>query len=447
MKLKMARYIQNNTNDFDTDKFIDEIWTWIEDVYFWPRSILNSAYDKTLASIEEKVGVLTHHTFDTGQKIGDWLIPQKWEAKNAYIKTLTGETLIDLKNSNLHLASYSQTLPQQVIKTAELASHLKYSSKIEDAIPYVTHYYSESWSFCVTKSQYEKIMSYDEVIVSIQSERTDSKIDVGEFHISGKSKKLINFNTYICHPSMANNELSGPALCILIAYYLKYIQQTKSLNYSYSIFWGPETIGAIALLSKNLEYYRTQLLTGFVLTCIGDEANFGFIRSRKEIKLSEKMIQKVLEEMHLDYNLYSFSDRGSDERQFCWPSVNLPYTCLFRSKFGTYREYHTSNDDLNFITKKGLKESFNVLKNLICKIENSTFPMTNTLGEPFLSKYIKYEKEEGSGPNMSAREIREFLSLCDGETDLEEIAQAMSISNAQISEHFDFCLNNNLINI
>lgn len=425
---------------------VNEVWDWMLEIYDLPRSLMNAEYKETLRSIESTLGDMTLHTWKTGQAVGDWTVPKDWKVNKAFIADGAGHKIVDISQNSLHLAAYSTSV-SAVMSFQELSHHLCHSEKIEDAIPYLTHYYQEAWSFCVTASQLKKLAEHEKLQVEIDSFTEAGELVVGELSFNGTLKSQINFNTYLCHPALANNELSGPAISILVGKYLTHLQSTKGLRHTYSIFWEPETIGAIALLSKKKDYFQDNLLAGYVLTCLGDEHNYGFISARKDSTLSERMLVRSLKEKKVDFIKYPFSQRGSDERQFCWPTVDLPYTCFFRSKFEEYDEYHTSKDDLTFVSKDGLQSSMNLIMAIIDDFETSHFPISKTLGEPFLSKYMHYGVPGRTGPNQNAAKVREFLCYCDGRTSTKEISELIGLDIGEVDDLLEFLIELDLVSI
>lgn len=430
--------------NFVIDFEVDKAWRWVEEVFPLARSLMNEDYKKTLFSIEKEIGSLDVHRWQSGKIVGNWEIPKNWIVRQAFIGDVEGNKLIDFDVNSMHLASYSISIDKE-LSFEELRSHLYYSHKMPGEIPYITFYYERNWAFCLTKAQYEILSGYERLRVLINTEFVDDELVLGEHRIVGRSKRQINFNTYICHPAMANNELSGTSVALILIAYLKHLKSTKGLQYTYNFYWGAETIGAIALLSDKYDEFKNNLLAGYVLTCIGDEARLGFVSSRAKRRLSEKILRKVLIKRKQKFNVFPFSHRGSDERQFCWPGVDLPYTCVFKSKFECYDQYHTTGDNLKFISKKGIKESAQLLINVINEFEKNRFPKCCTIGEPHLSRYMHYSKMGKTGPNPDARLILDILNLCDGETTELEIARLLNTKLSMVEEIVDFCIENKLL--
>lgn len=247
----------------------------------------------------------------------------------------------------------------------------------------------------------------------------------GQVLIPGDTKQEVLFSTYICHPSMANNELSGPVVATALAQMLN----QRKLHYTYRFLFLPETIGAIYFLSRNLEQMRENLIAGFVLTCIGDSGNFSYIPSRLGNNYADRCAKGILKEYTESFVEYSWLDRGSDERQYCAPGVDLPVCSITRSKHGTYPEYHTSLDNLSLITESSLRESIFLLARLIEKIENQRVPKLKIRCEPQLGK-------RGLFPNLSTNnshtkavmEMMDVISFFDGGHSLADISQKTGVT-------------------
>ena len=242
---------------------------------------------------------------------------------------------------------------------------------------------------------------------------------------------------------MANNELSGPAIALGIASYIR----SKNNYYSYRILFYPETIGSLYFLSKNLDYLKSNLIAGYVLTCLGDELAWNFMPSRTGNTLSDKVAKRTLEQLNIRYKLNSFSDRGSDERQYCSPKVNLPVSSVMRSKYGSYSEYHTSKDDLTFISKKGLHESFEYFKHLIKQFENNRVPIAELFGEPMLSK--RNLRGSIGGANLTSDEqlISHILAYSDGSNDTFEMAKILNVSSHKIHQLINILRSHKLVKV
>jgi hypothetical protein len=400
----------------------------------WPicRSITGEGVRETLNFIKNSLPELLIKEIPTGEKIFDWVIPKEWIIRNAWIIKPDGKKICSFKENNLHIIGYSIPFNGKM-NLSDLNKHLISLPEQPNAIPYVTSYYEERWGFCISQNERD---SLEEGIyeVYIDSELFNGSLTYGELYISGKSKYEIFLSTYICHPSLANNELSGPVVTTFLA---DWISKMTNRKYSYRIIFIPETIGSIAYLSKNLQILKNNVIAGFNITCIGDDRCYSFLPSRSGNTISDKVAKHVLKYIDSNYKSYSWLDRGSDERQYCSPGIDLPIASIMRSKYGEYPEYHTSLDNLNLITQTGLEGGLNVLKNAIKTIEINCMPVFTILCEPKLSKRNLYPTLSLKGSADSAKTILDILTFSDGNRDLIEIAELINIPAYEISEYVD----------
>lgn len=381
------------------------------------RSLTGEGVRKTLELLNEYYP-LNIHEVPTGTKVFDWTVPKEWNIKEAYIKDEYGNKIVDYNDNNLHVVGYS-TPVDKVVELDELQKYLYSLPEQPNAIPYVTSYYKERFGFCLSHNQRQELKDC-KYHVFIDSELTDGCLNYGEIIIPGKSEKEIFLSTYICHPSMANNEISGPVLTIFLA---KYISELSNRKYSYRIIFIPETIGSIAYLSKNLDNMKRYIIAGFIISCVGDDRTYSYISSRYGNTLSDKVAKNILNFHYPSYDYYSFLERGSDERQYNAPGVDLPVCCLCRSKFGEYPEYHTSEDNLDIISESGLKGSYELFKKIIQALEYNEFYKINCLGEPQLGKRGLYPTKSFKGSaGDEVRKMMNFIAYADGKNDLIDIS-------------------------
>ena len=299
------------------------------------RSITGDGVRETLRIISGIIP-LTIHEVPTGTAAFDWSVPKEWNIRDAYVADESGNKVVDFKQHNLHVVGYSIPVDKWITFT-ELQEHLYSLPEQPNAIPYVTSYYKERWGFCISHNE-RTTLREGKYRVYIDSTLKEGSLTYGEYILKGKTEQEIFLSTYVCHPSMANNELSGPVVTAFIAKWLA----SRPRKYTYRIIFIPETIGSITYLSRNLEVMRKNVKVGFNISCIGDNRAYSYVASRYENTLADKVASNVLSFNHPDFIKYSFLDRGSDERQYCSPGVDLPLVTLSRSKYGTYPEYHTS---------------------------------------------------------------------------------------------------------
>ena len=358
----------------------------------------------------------------TGTKCFDWEVPREWNIRNAYIIDPDGNRICDFRKSNLHVVGYS-TPVDRTISLDDLQGHLYSLPDQPDAIPYVTSYYEERWGFCITHKERVQLKKGD-YKVFIDSDLKDGHLTYGELIIPGLTDQEIFLSTYLCHPSMANNELSGP---VVTTYLAKWIAGLRSRKYTYRIIIIPETIGSITYLSRNYKELKNKVIAGFNITCIGDERAYSYLPSRRTNALSDIAVLHVLKHLHPDFIRYSYLDRGSDERQYCSPGIDLPVCSVMRSKYGCYTEYHTSLDDLEIVTPTGLMGGYEVLRKSIECVELNERLRTTVYCEPQLGKRGLYPTISTKSSGTLVSNMMNFLAYCDGTLSTLEIAEKIDV--------------------
>ena len=391
----------------------------------WPlnRSITGEGVRKTLSIISKEIPKLKIHSVPSNTKAFDWIVPKEWIVKKAYIVTPEGKKICDFSKNNLHLISYSIPFKGS-ISFNELKKHLHTLPKQPKAIPYVTSYYKKRWGFCLTHDEF-KTLKKGTYKVIIDSHLFNGELNYGELLIKGRSNKEIFLSTYICHPSMANNELSGPSVTTFLS---KWLITKSETNYSYRIIFIPETIGSIVYLSRNLKKMKKNIIAGFNISCVGDDRAYSYIPSRKGNTISDLVSKHILKWIDKNFKKYSWLDRGSDERQYCAPGIDLPVASITRTKYGKYPEYHTSLDNLvNVVTPKGLNGGYSALKKAIEAVENNKKYKTNIMCEPQMSKRGLYPTLSIKKSDNKIKLMMDFISLCDGKSTLLEIAEILNV--------------------
>ena len=395
-----------------------------KDLYNIPRSLTGEGVVKSLRYIQNIIP-LDIKEVSSGSKVFDWVVPPEWNIKEGYIIDLSTNTkIIDFNNHNLHVIGYSVPINKE-IEYSELVEHLYYLEDQPDAIPYITSYYSERWGFCISYNQFKCLNKDTKYKVYIDSElNPKGKLTYGELLIKGESEKEIFFSSYICHPQMVNNELSGPSVLTAIA---KFLNERENY-YSYRFVLVPETIGSIVYLNKNLTHLKKYVLGGYNLTCLGDERSWGLIPSRYGNNISDRIAKYQLKNNVGDFVEYSWLDRGSDERQYCAPGVDLPLSSVTRSKYGEYPEYHTSYDNFDLVTDKGLNESLDFYLECVEIFEkNRYYPKLNVLCEPQLGKRGLYPTIATKESGKVVRNMMNFISYCDGNNSILDISERCNI--------------------
>ena len=397
----------------------EKMYRWAEDLFPLNRSLSGKFNRITLNYIRNIIPDLKIKSFKSGAKVFDWVVPEEWNVEQAFIEDSNGNKVIDFKNNNLHLLGYSEPV-DVFLNLTELKEKLYFLNDKPTAIPYVTSYYKRKWGFCLSLNQYNNLKE-DIYHVVINSKFSNGEVNYGELIIPGRTDEEILLSTYICHPSMANNEISGIVVTTALA---QMISQINSRRYTYRILFIPETIGAIAYLSLHHEKMRLKTKAGFVVTCVGDDNNYSFLPSRLGNTYTDEVALYTLNNYCSNgFNEYSFLERGSDERQFCSPLIDLPVVSIMRSKYGTYPEYHTSLDDLNFISKKGLLGAYDILTKSINIIEKNIiyFPLVHC--EPQLGKRGLYNISSNDDPDH----LVNILAYIDGKLDLLNISKILKV--------------------
>jgi aminopeptidase-like protein len=410
------------------------------------RSITGNGLRKTLFYIKTELKNLKIFEIKSGTKVYDWNVPPEWNVKKAYVEDKNKKKIIDIKNNNLHLVGYS--IPRRLyLKKKDLLLRIHTLEKQPEAIPYITSYYKKYWGFCASYNLIKKIKKNysdnDKFFINIESSfKKKGSLTYGELLIPGRSKQEILISTYICHPQMANNELSGPMVSIALAKYFKNKVNEKSLRFIFI----PETIGSITFLKKNINKIKKNIIGGYVLSCIGDERSYSFMPTKYGNSISDIAAKKAFKKLKIKYKQYSFLERGSDERQFNSPGIDLPVASILRSKYGEYPEYHTSLDSFNLVTKKGLNGGFKVAKEAIEIIMNDIIPVSRFLCEPKLQKKNLYESlSTGSGTLDSSKIFLNFLQYADGKNNIVGISKYIKQSLANTYAIYSLLVKNKLL--
>lgn len=417
-----------------------QMYSWAKDLFPLNRSIMGQGVRDTLLYIKNILPNLSIHSIPTGTEVFDWTIPNEWKITEAFIEYESGERILDFKNNNLHVLGYSVPVDKWV-ELEELQEHLYSLDTQPDCIPYVTSYYKERWGFCLSHNQRINLAKAKYHVV-IKSELSPGFLNYGELILPGIESDEILLSTYICHPSLANNEISGPVVTMAL---VKWLLELKERRFTYRILFIPETIGAIAYLSQHWQIMKKNTKAGFVLSCVGDNKAYSFMPSRLGSSFADKIAKHICKHFIKDVINYSFLQRGSDERQYCSPLIDLPVVSIMRSKYGTYPEYHTSLDNLDFISPEGLFGGYEATRKCLEAIEINMPYQTMIMCEPKMDKR-GLRNTIGAPKILPADNLNmmNFLMYADG-SDLLTIAEHIELDIFESNRIAEILLNNGLI--
>ncbi len=413
---------------------------WAKDLYPICRSLTGPGVRQTLTYIQKLLPEMEIIEVPSGTKVFDWTVPDEWTIRDAYVLDAKDVRVIDFKLQNLHVVGYSEPV-NEFLDLDQLNEHLHSIPNQPNAIPYVTSYYNRQWGFCVTHNQRMSLTPglYRAVI---DSDLKPGVLNYSELIIKGETDDEILISTYICHPSMANNELSGPVVTIGIA---KWLQSLQKRRYTYRIVFIPETIGSIVYLSRHLEHLKQRVIGGYVITCIGDERCYSYIPSRAGDGLADEVAQHVLHHIDPNYKKYSWLNRGSDERQYCAPGIDLKIASITRSKYGEYPEYHTSLDNFDVVTAQGLEGGFNAMQRCLEIFEKNFYPKVTVSCEPQLGKRGLYPSLSNKESGEQVRIMMNLISYCDGDHSLLEIANLIQVPFWELTPIVDKLIDHKLL--
>lgn len=392
----------------------DLMYSWAKDMFPLTRSITGPGVRQTLEYIGNLLPGLKVHEVASGTQAFDWSVPDEWTIRDAYIADEAGNRVVDFRQNNLHIMGYSEPVDAWLTRE-ELDKHLYSLPGQPDAIPYVVSYYVRRWGFCLTENQ-RKSLAPGRYHAVVDSDLKPGVLNYAEMILPGQEDREVLLSTYVCHPSMANNEVSGPVVTTALT---RWLQGLENRRFTYRIVFVPETIGAIVYLSRHAEHMKQKTVAGFVVTCVGDDRCYSFLPSRKGGTLADRVARHVLSRQVKEYVRYSFLQRGSDERQYCSPAIDLPVVSIMRTKYGAYPEYHTSLDDLSLISPRGLGGALRVIQQCLTVLELNYHYRATIPCEPQLGKRGLYAMNSVDDPDA----LMNVLAYADGDTDLIEIAE------------------------
>lgn len=406
------------------------------------RSITGNGFRESLSIIREIIPEIKVHEVPSGTQVFDWTIPNEWNCTGGGIYKINGDKVIAFADTNLHILGYSTPI-DRIISREELLEHVYTQPDQPDLIPYVTSYYKERWGFCMSENQ-KQSLNEEKYHVIIKSTLAPGSLTYGDLVIPGESEEEILFSTYLCHPSLANNELSGPVVQTEL---IKFIKSIPKRRFTYRFVFIPETIGSITYCSRNLEILQRNVKAGFVLSCVGDDRTYSFIETPYGNTLADRVMKNVLKYHYPNYDHYSFLDRGSDEREYCSVGVGLPVCGFCRSKYGKYPEYHTSADNMDLISPEGLQGAYDVLVKVVVTLENNLHFRMLCKGEPQLGKRGLYPAISQKGSYDAVLSLKHFIAYADGRNDLIEISNIIGVPTMELIEIENKLLLNELLEI
>ena len=324
---------------------------------------------------------------------------------------------------------------------AELQSHLYSLPEQPDAIPYVTSYYERRWGFCLSHHD-RKALRDGTYRAVIDATLAPGSLTYADLILPGKSDKEVLLSTYVCHPSLGNNELSGP---IVTAFLARWLETLPSRHYTYRFVFIPETIGSIVYISRHLAALKALVVAGFNVTCVGDDRTYSFVPSRNGHTLADKVALHVLRHIAESFDEYGYLDRGGDERQYCAPGVDLPVVSVMRSKYGTYPEYHTSLDDLSLITPQGFIGGFKAIQRCIEVLEINRTYVACQVCEPQMGRRGLYSTLGTAQISEAVRNRMNILAYCDGQHSVLGIAEKLGLPAWDLAPYFTELITHGLI--
>ena len=415
------------------------LYDFVEELYPLCRSITGEGVRETLRLVQKRIP-LDIHEVASGTQVFDWTVPLEWNIRDAYVKNRRGERVIDFKVSNLHVINYSQPI-KKLMKFEELKPHLHTLQEHPDWIPYRTSYYKDNWGFCLSQKQLSQ-MADEEYEVCIDSSLTEGALTYGECYFPGASIDEVLISCHVCHPSLCNDNLSGIAVATFLASNLA----GQDRRYSYRVLFIPGTIGSITWLATH-EQIIPRIKHGLVVNGVGDTGQFHYKKSRRGDAEIDHVVQYVLKHSGMSYQVRDFSPYGYDERQYCSPGFNLPVGSLTRSPHGTYPQYHTSADDLNFVSPGALTESLSIYLEVVHVLENNKrYQNLNPKCEVRLGKRGLYRTIGGEiGQPLNELALLWVLNLSDGDHSLLDIAERSGLAFMTILQSAQALLQHQLL--
>lgn len=416
--------------EFDPEELGDQMHALIRELYPICRSITGEGVRETLRRMQQLVP-LEIREVPSGTPVFDWVVPNEWNIRDAYVKSGTGKRIIDFKKSNLHVVSYSVPFRGK-LRLPELMPHLHSLPDHPDWIPYRTTYYKESWGFCLAHRELLQLAD-EEYEVCIDATLQPGSLTYGEYVIPGSSEVEVLVSTHICHPSLCNDNLSG---IVVAMQWANHLRQLANRRYTYRFLFVPGTIGAITWLAHNESHAVQRIRHGLVLSGVGDARGLSYKKSRRGNAEIDRILVHLLRHCEEDHAILDFSPYGYDERQYCSPGFNLAVGRLSRSIHGTFPQYHTSADNLNFVEPRALERALRICLMITRTVEsNRTMVNTNPRCEPQLGRRGLYSAIGGQADSGAAEMAMLWvLNLSDGANTLLDIAERANMPFAAVDK-------------
>ncbi len=427
----------------DYSKEIDE---YLNKLFNIPRSLTGEGNRTTLQALQELIP-LEIKEYKSGQQVFDWVVPKEWKVNNAFIKDSSGNILISYEENFLHLIGYSCAF-RGIVSYDELVSKLYFIDEQPDAIPYRTTYYKNDWGFCLSHNQFkEKFKAGESYEVCIDASHFDGSMSIGEYIIKGKTEKEILFSTYLCHPNLANDNLSGT---ILTAFLARELLKTEP-NYTIRFVWVPETVGAVAYCFNNQNSIKN-VTCGFVVTTVGGQGKIGYKQSFEKAHPINSIIESVMKDTNTEFDIYPFDIHGSDERQYSSPGFRLNMATISKDKYYEYKEYHTSLDNLGFVKGNSIQKTFELYTMAFKRLDsNVKFKSLMPYGEPLLGPRGLYPQTGGAQlPSGAINELDLILWImfyADGSMSVYDVANKLDVCIDEVYKIVQKLQKNDLLEI
>ncbi len=402
----------------------------LERLYPMCRSLTGEGVRETLRVLQEKLPIEIKEV-PSGTSVLDWEVPPEWRVREAWIKDPSGNVIVDFCEHNLHLLGYSAPFSGTVSLT-ELDDHLYSDPARPSDIPYRTSYYAERWGFCLAHDLRERLTPGD-YEVRVDTTLEPGALTYGEFVVPGQTDREVLVSSHVCHPSLANDNLSGIVVAAELAHRLHALG-SEHLRHSYRFLWAPGTLGAITWLALNRE--RVGRIThGLVAANLGDPGGFHYKRSRQGEAAIDRAVVLAARDSEVDVEIEDFVPFGYDERQYCSPGFDLPVGSLTRTPWGRYPEYHTSADDLSLVSSQRLLDSVQLYLRTFAVLEaDRQYRNLEPHGEPQLGRRGLYRTLGGEGAKERELAILWVLNQSDGTRSLMDIAERSGLSVAVLDE-------------